>query len=142
MRKIIFALPLALMLAAPAAHSGTMSGTMEVQISEKEQAEFDKLIKDRTAGEPVSCISRADQNRLTIIGDKYLVYRRSSNPETIYVNEPYGGCRNAERNTLVTRKSTSQLCRGEIAQIRDMTSGMFVGSCGFSSFVPYTKTGE
>ena len=138
MRKIIFVLPLALMLAAPAAQSGTA----EVKMSEKEQAEFAKLVKDRKAGEPVSCISRADQKRLTVIGDKYLVYKRSSNPETIYVNEPYGGCRSAEHNTLVTRRSMSQLCRGEIAQIRDMTSGMFVGSCSFSAFVPYTMTGE
>lgn len=138
MRKIIFALPLALMLAAPAAHSGTA----EVKLSEKDQTEFDKITKSRKAGEPVSCINRADQKRLTVIGDKYLVYKRSSDPETIYVNEPYGGCRSAEHNTLVTRKSTAQLCRGEIARIKDMTSGMVVGSCSFSDFVPYTKTGE
>lgn len=135
MRKIIYSIALALMLAAPAAHSGTA----EVKISDKEQAEFDKIIKGRTAGEPVSCITRADQDRLTVIGDKYLVYQRSSNPQTIYVNEPYGGCRNAEHNTLVTRKSTSQLCRGEIAQIKDLTSGMSMGSCSFSAFVPYSK---
>lgn len=138
MRKIIFALPLAMMLAAPAAHSGTA----EVKLSEKDQAKFDRIIKDREPGEPVSCINRADQKRLTVVGDKYLVYKRSSNPKTIYVNEPYGGCRSAEHNTLVTRRSMSQLCRGEIAQIKDMTSGMIVGSCSFSDFVPYTKKEE
>lgn len=138
MRRIIFTLPLALMLAAPAAYSGTA----EVKISEEDQAKFDKLVDGRTAGEPVSCISRADQSRMTVIGDKYLVYRRSSNPKTIYVNEPYGGCRNAEHYTLVTRRSSSQLCRGEIAQIKDLTSGMFINSCSFGDFVPYTKAAD
>lgn len=138
MRKIIFTLPLALMLAAPAAYSGTA----EVKISEKDQARFDNLVEGRTAGEPVSCISRADQERLTVIGDKYLVYQRSSNPKTIYVNEPYGGCRNAEHYTLVTRKSTSRLCRGEIARVKDLQSDIVINSCSFSDFVPYTKMSD
>src|SRR5690606_39653267 len=124
MRKIIFALPLALMLAAPAAHSGTA----EVKLSEKDQAEFDKITKSRKAGEPVSCINRADQKRLTVIGDKYRVYKRSRDPETIYVNEPYGGCRSAERDTLVTRETTEQLSLGEIGPTNDMASRMRVGS--------------
>ena len=136
MRKVILILPLALMFVVPAANSGTV----EVEISEKDQAKFDKLVDGRTAGEPVSCISRVDQSKMTAIGDKYLVYRRSSNPKTIYVNEPYGGCRNANHYALVTRRFSSQLCRGEIAQVKDLTSGMFVDSCSFSDFVPYTKT--
>ncbi|MEH6758479.1 MAG: hypothetical protein V7676_13355 [Parasphingorhabdus sp.] len=135
MRKIIFALPLALMLAAPAAHSGTT----EVKLSEKEQAKFDKIVAGRTAGKPVSCINRNDQRNMTVVGDKYLIYSSSGNSKTIYVNEPYGGCRNVDRNTLVTRKSSSQLCRGEIAQVKDLTNNMFVDSCSFSNFVPYTK---
>ncbi len=136
MRKIIFALPLALMLAAPAANSGTA----EVKLSEKEQAKFDKKIAGREAGKPVSCINRTDQKNMTVIGDKYLIYSRSSNPKTIYVNEPYGGCRDVDRHTLVTRRPSSQLCRGEIAQVKDFPSGAFIDSCSFGSFVPYTKT--
>lgn len=136
MRKIIFALPLALMLAAPAANSGTA----EVKLSEKEQAKFDKKIAGREAGKPISCINRTDQKNMTVVGDKYLIYSRSSNPKTIYVNEPYGGCRDVDRHTLVTRRPSSQLCRGEIAQVKDLHTGAFVDSCSFSSFVPYTKT--
>lgn len=136
MRKIIFAIPLALMLAAPAANSGTA----EVKLSDKDQVKFDKIVDGRTAGKPVSCISRIDQTNMTAVGDKYLVYGRSRNAKTVYVNEPYGGCRNADRYTLVTRRPSTQLCRGEIAEVKDFPSGAFVDSCSFSSFVPYTKT--
>ncbi len=136
MRKIIFALPLALMLAAPAANSGTA----EVKLSEKDQTKFEKKIAGREAGKPVSCINRLDQRNMTVIGDKYLIYGRSGNPKTIYVNEPYGGCRDVDRHTLVTVRPSSQLCRGEIAQVQDRPSGAFIDSCSFSSFVPYTKT--
>ena len=135
MRKIIFALPLALMLAAPAVNSGTS----EIKLSEKEQAKFDKIVAGRTAGKPVSCITRNDQKNMTVVGDKYLIYSSSRNSKTIYVNEPYGGGRNVDRNTLVTRRPSAQLCRGEIAQVKDITSGAFIDSCTFGSFVPYTK---
>lgn len=136
MRKIIVALPLALMLAAPAANSGTA----EVKLSEKEQVKFDKIVAGRSAGKPVSCISRINQDKMRAVGDKYLVYSRSRNAKTIYVNEPYGGCRGVDRYALVTRRSSTQLCRGEIAQVKDVTNGTFIDSCSFGSFVPYTKT--
>ncbi|QTD57144.1 hypothetical protein [Parasphingorhabdus cellanae] len=136
MRKIIFAIPLALMLAAPAANSGTA----EVKLSEKDQAKFEKLVSGRTAGKPVSCINRIDQGNMTAVGDKYLVYSRSSRAKTIYVNEPYGGCRDVDRHALVTVRPSAQLCRGEIAQVKDLPTGAFIDSCSFSSFVPYTET--
>ncbi|MEP3224801.1 MAG: hypothetical protein ABJO01_02410 [Parasphingorhabdus sp.] len=136
MRKVIFTLPLALMLAAPAA----LSGTAEVKLSEKEQASFDKIVEGRTAGKPVSCISRNDQKNMRVVGDKYLIYSRTRNAKTVYVNQPHGGCRDVDRHTLVTRRFSGNLCRGEIGLVEDFNSGAFVDSCSFSSFVPYTKT--
>lgn len=135
MKKIVFALPMALILAAPAANSGVK----ELTLNEKDQTRFDKKIEGRVAGEPVSCISRIDQKRLTVVGDKYLIYQRSSNPKTIYINEPYGGCRDAEDNTLVTKRFSSRLCRGEIAEVKDLSTGIHYDSCSFGRFVPYTK---
>lgn len=135
MKKAIFALPLALMLAAPAVHSGTS----EIKLSEKEQAKFDKKIEGRVAGKPVSCINRHNQRDLTVVGDKYLIYQRGRNAKTIYVNEPYGGCHGADRNALVTSRTLSSLCRGEIAQVIDQTTGSFHASCAFGAFVPYSK---
>ena len=38
---------------------------------------------------------------------------------------------------LVTRSQGSQLCRGDIGTVTDMTSGMVVGSCALGDFVPY-----
>ncbi len=136
MRRYLIAIPAALLLAAPAANSGTS----EVKLSDKQQAKFEKKIAGRVSGEPVSCISRIDQKNMTVIGDKYLIYQRSSNPRTIYVNEPYGGCRNVDRGALVTRSSHPSLCRGEIAEVQDLTTGIHYDSCAFGDFVPYTKT--
>ena len=136
MQKFIIALPLALMLAAPAVNSGVK----EVALSEKDQAKFDKKIANRTAGEPISCINRFDQKNLTVIGDKYLVYGRSRNAKTIYVNEPRGGCRDADSNSLITKRFSTNLCRGEIAEVKDLTTGIHYDSCAFGSFTPYTKS--
>ncbi len=138
MRKLMFALPIAALLAAPAA----ISGTKEVQLNEKDQSKFEKAIEGRTAGEPLKCIGRTQQNNLRVIGDKYLVYGSSRNAKTIYVNEPYGGCQDADRHTLVTRRFTSNLCSGEIAEVVDSTTGTFRGSCSFGDFVPYTKNAK
>ncbi len=136
MRKIWITLPVVLMLSTPA----VISGTREVQLNEKEQAKFDKKVAGRVAGKPVSCISRIDQKNMTVVGDKYLIYQRSSNPKTIYVNEPYGGCRNVDRGSLITRRSHPMLCRGEIAEVQDLTTGIHYDSCAFGAFVPYTKS--
>lgn len=134
MKKILFSLPAAMLLAAPAT-----SGE-QVQLTEKEQAKFDKRIEGRTAGKPRSCISRHDQRNMTVISDDVLIFGSRRNAKTIYVNKPFGGCRNADRNILVYSRPTSSLCSGEIVQIVDQGIGGPVGSCTFGKFIPYTKT--
>ena len=76
---------------------------------------------------------------MTVISDDILLFSSSRNAKTIYVNKPYGGCHNADRNILVYRRSSAALCRGEIVQLVDNLSGMTMGSCAFGDFVPYTK---
>jgi hypothetical protein len=41
----------------------------------------------------------------------------------------------------VTRTSSSQLCRGDIATVIDTSTRTPVGSCVFGDFVPYTVAG-
>ncbi|WP_417592616.1 hypothetical protein [Parasphingorhabdus sp.] len=136
MRKLLLTIPAAILLAAPA------MSEEKITLTEKQQAMLDKRLEGRTAGEPKSCISSNDQRNMTVISDDLLLFSSSRNAKTIYVNKPYGGCRNADRNILVYRRSTAALCRGDIIQLVDNASGMTVGSCAFGEFVPYTKDAE
>lgn len=136
MRKLLLTIPAAILLAAPA------MSEEKITLTEKQQAMLDKRLEGRTAGEGKSCISGNDQRNMTVISDDILLFSSSRNAKTIYVNKPYGGCRNADRNILVYRRSTAALCRGDIIQLVDNTSGMTVGSCAFGEFVPYTRNAD
>ncbi|WP_339826836.1 hypothetical protein [uncultured Parasphingorhabdus sp.] len=133
MRKLLLTIPAAMLLAAPA------MSEEKPRLTEKQQIMLDKRLEGRTAGEPKSCIGRNDQRNMTVISDDILLFSSSRNAKTIYVNKPYGGCHNADRNILVYRRSSAALCRGEIVQLVDNLSGMTMGSCAFGDFVPYTK---
>ncbi|AMO72486.1 hypothetical protein [Sphingorhabdus sp. M41] len=136
MRKLIFAIPAAMLLAAPA-----ISGE-QIELTEKQQAELDKRLEGRTAGEAQSCINRNDQREMTVISDDILIFASRRNAKTIYVNKPLGGCRNADRSILSYSRPTSTLCRGDAVQLIDNTTKMSTGSCAFGDFVPYTKDAE
>jgi hypothetical protein len=133
MKKLLFAIPVAMLLAAPA-----VSGE-KIVLTDKQQEKLDMRLDGRTAGEPRTCINHSDQRNMTVVSDDILIFGSSRNARTIYVNKPYGGCRNADRNILSYSRPTSSLCRGEIVQLIDNTSGMAMGSCAFGEFVPYTK---
>ncbi len=133
MKKLLLAIPAAMLVAAPA------SSGEKIQLTEKQQAKLDKRLEGRTAGDPVSCISLRDQKNMTVISDDVLLFGASRNAKTIYVNKPLHGCRNADRLVMVYDRPTSNLCRGEIVQLVDNTTGANLGSCAFSEFVPYTK---
>jgi|TARA_R110000765_G_scaffold58463_2_gene114253 hypothetical protein len=136
MRKLLLTIPAALLLAAPA------MSEEKITLTEKQQAMLDKRLEGRTAGEAKSCISGNDQRNMTVISDDILIFSSSRNAKTIYVNKPYGGCHNADRNILVYKRSTSALCRGEIINLVDNASGMTVGSCAFGDFIPYTRNAD
>ena len=133
MNKLIFAIPIAMLLAAPA-----VSGE-KIQLTEEQQAKLDQQLAGRTAGEPRSCINANDQRNMTVISDDVLIFGSSRNAKTIYVNNPPGGCRNADRNILSYSRPTSSLCKGEAITLVDSTTQMSMCSCSFGDFVPYTR---
>ena len=65
------------------------------------------------------------------------------NGRTVYVNHLLGECNGLKSGfyTLVTRSSGSGLCRGDIARVADVSTGMIVGSCAVGDFIPYTTGG-
>lgn len=106
------------------------------QRSPRAQAQYDKLLAGKTAGKPAKCLPLQRSNDMVVIDDDTILYRDG---RTTYVNKPLGSCNQLGRGSyaLVTRSSGSQLCRGDIGTVTDMTSGMTVGSCALGDFVPY-----
>ncbi len=128
-----------LMLAAAAVTMLTACETTDrqpPQRSASQQQSYDKLLAGKVPGKAESCLPLQRSNDMTVIDDNTILYRDG---RTTYVNKPLGGCNNLGNGSyaLVTQSTGSQLCRGDIAQVRDMTSGVTVGSCALGDFVPY-----
>ena len=106
------------------------------QRSVRQQQDFDKQLAGKVAGKPESCLPLYRSNDMTVIDDNTILYRDG---RTTYVNKPLGGCNGLGNGgyALVTHSVGSQLCRGDIAQVRDVTTGMTIGSCALGDFVPF-----
>jgi len=149
MRKIPFALCLAAAaLAAPLLAAGseraanprddvraTTLAAIE-GLDERGQKIAKLYIRDRVAGEPVSCIPQTRLRRSTAASDDVLLYDDGS---TIYVNAPYLGCPGARNNTLISSTPIGRLCSGDIVLVQDLVARVPLGSCALSQFVPYRK---
>lgn len=93
-------------------------------------------LKDRVAGEPVSCIPQTRLRRSTAASDDVLLYDDGS---TVYVNAPYLGCRGARNNAMISRTPTGRMCSGDIILVQDLVARVPLGSCSLSQFVPFKK---
>ena len=102
--RAIFALGACLILSGCATQPQPPTQTAE------DQAELQKLITGKVAGQPITCLPH---------------YRAEDLKSSFYA--------------LVTHSNGSGLCNGDIAQVRDVSHGMIVGSCGLGDFIPYSK---
>lgn len=104
------------------------------------EAQFQRLIAGKVAGQPVSCISDLRSN-MTVIDDGLVVFRQGAK---VYTNNFRGGSCSPLGSgfyALLTRSGGSGLCSGDIADVVDTNSGMTVGSCALGEFTPYTGSG-
>jgi hypothetical protein len=104
------------------------------------QEHLARLTAGRVAGKPVSCINAGpiggNRDSEKIAGTA-MAYRQGT---TWYVSRFEGGCPQLDEDTIVvTRLHSSQLCRGDIAELRMAGANIPQGSCIFGDFVPYTK---
>ena len=106
------------------------------QRSAKAQATYDRMLAGKTPGRAEKCLPLQRSNDMVVIDDDTILYRDG---RTTYVSKPLGSCNLLGRGSyaLVTRSQGSQLCRGDIGTVTDMTSGTTVGSCAMGDFVPY-----
>ena len=102
----------------------------------KAQATYDRMLAGKVAGAPLQCLPRFRTDDMTVIDDNTILFREGS---TVYVNKTIGDCSQLGRGgaALVTRSISSTMCRGDIAQVVDNTTGIHLGSCAIGSFTPY-----
>jgi len=130
MRKLIHAALIAGLTAAPCAPLAAAKLTPEAQLA--------KLVEGRTAGKPVDCINLGIiNNDSQKIPGLAMAYRQGT---TWYVSRFQDGCPQLSDNTiLITKTHSSQLCRGDFAELRMSGANIPLGACVFDSFVPYRK---
>lgn len=104
--------------------------------AEKNQAQFEKLIEGRVAGEPVSCIPAFQAKDLQVIEGVALVYGRG---DTIYVARPTHPDSLRWDDIIVINRVGGQLCHTDIIRTVDRMSGFTTGALFIDRFVPYKK---
>jgi len=128
-------------LALPMAACAQTTNNSETELGTREARDLAKAIEGKVPGEPVSCVN-ADRGgaNLRPIGDHTLIYKVSN--DLVYRNNLQGACRGlAQGDTLVLNRTTSQYCRGDIARVVNLPSGMPSGSCALGDFIPYRTPG-
>lgn len=104
------------------------------------EAHLQTALNGKIAGQPVSCLPDYRSNDMTVIDDSTVLFRAG---RTTYRNDFQGGScsRLGSGNyALLTRRTGGiGLCRGDIAEVKDLTNGITVGSCVIGDFIPYTK---
>ena len=120
--------------------SGPPSERAQAAAAERDaeySAELADALEGRVAGRPVSCINQRDIRSSKNIGERTILYDTGS---VIYRNDPPGGCEGPGLGkTLITRTPSTQLCRGDIARVVDLSIPTEYGSCSYSDFVPYRR---
>ena len=105
----------------------------------KAEAHLQQVLAGKVPGPGRSCLPHYRADNMVVIDDNTILFRDG---RTVYRNDFRGGtCSRLGSGfyALLTRSSGGTgLCRGDIAEVVDTSSGMQVGSCVLGDFVPYT----
>jgi hypothetical protein len=132
MRNIVILAGAALAVAAC-----TMSEPTEADRTAREAAISTALRDYEPAGPPVTCVQMRQLAGNKSAGDAIIF--EGTTRERLWVNRPAGGCPDLRDHALVTRTSSDQLCRGDIATVLDPVSRVTYGGCGLGDFQPYRR---
>lgn len=104
----------------------------------REQARLDRALAGYAPERTRTCFSSID--RRAARGARYygstILYPLG---DRIVRNDMNGGCPLNREPILVTQTPTTDLCRGDIAQLIDRASRFPVGSCAYGDFVTYRR---
>jgi hypothetical protein len=127
--------PLIFPILAAAAVAVSPAATAKEKLSP--EAQLEKMLEGRVAGEPQKCIPLTSARSSTVIDGTAIVYRSGS---TLWVNRPESGAESLDDDdVLVLKTSGSQLCSIDTLELRDRTSHMYSGFVALGDFVPYRK---
>ncbi|QLC25564.1 hypothetical protein HFP57_11400 [Parasphingopyxis algicola] len=128
-----FALPL---LAGCAASAMEASNSGADALSERDERRMAALLDGKTPGDSQPCINTRPTTQTSIIGNQMILYRVGP---VVYRNDLDGMCPTLRsESTLVSQRyGSSQLCSGELVEVRDPYSGASFGSCALGEFTPY-----
>lgn len=134
-------LPMALaipLLGGCAANAMESSEAGAESLSERDERRMTALLDGKAPGDPQPCINTRPNTQSSIIGNQMILYRVGA---TVYRNDLDGICPTLRStSTLVTQRyGSSQLCSGEVVQVRDPYSGTSFGSCVLGEFTPYRE---
>ena len=102
------------------------------------EAKLARMLEGRTAGEPVSCISALNSNRMEVIEHVGIVYDAG---RTIYVARPNDPDSLGRNDIVVIERYGGQLCATDVIRTVDRYQGFTTGAVFLDNFVPYTKDG-
>lgn len=102
------------------------------------QLKLDKLLAGKNAGAPITCLPHYRADDMVRIDESTVAFEQGSR---VYVNHLIGACSNLDNDfyALVTTSNGSGLCRGDIAYVRDVSTGTTVGACAIGDFIPYSR---
>ena len=123
-----------LLAGATLALAGPTAGL--AKIPAENEAKLARMLEGRTAGEPVSCISALNSNRLEVIEHVGLVYDAGS---TIYVARPTDPRQLGRDDVVVIDRHGGQLCTSDVIRTIDRYQGFTTGAVFLDRFVPYSK---
>ena len=105
--------------------------------ADRDAAEVEKSLRDTIPGKPQSCISPNRSGGSTRYGDTLLIRGMSG---VTYVSRFAPGCApRSDSYAMISRRPSTQLCRGDIVEFRDLTSGGFGGACAYGDFTPHRR---
>lgn len=100
---------------------------------------FAQLTEGRVAGEPRSCVTTANHNRVRIIEHVGVAYETG---DTIWIALAHNPQRLDDFDVPVFQRFGSQLCKFDRITMVDRFSGFFSGVLFLNDFVPYKKVAE
>ena len=114
-----------------------IGGVAQAKPADRE-AELDRALAGRVAGEPVDCISLRRVRSSRIIQDTAILYDAGG---VIYVNRPRNGADQLDRHdTMVNRLyAGDRLCSIDTVTMVEPVSGTFRGIVFLGEFVPYRR---
>lgn len=99
-----------------------------------------RLMADRVAGEPVSCVRRTPTLRTRIVDERTVTF--SSGSKTLFLTEP-ADCPGlkAGRN-IDLMPDAKQFCENDEVAVIDLSAGVEHGICRLGKFTPWTRAAK